>query len=236
MSRHVLTYNGVNLIRYGVYVSGEDSWGKPAPNITRIAVPGRSGDLAVFNNRFENVEIPYHLGIVEDFSTNYNALISFLLSDIGYKKLVDSYHPDVYRMALIETGISPQMTRESREGTFDLVFNCKPQIYLDSGDTAVTFTSSGYVENPTQFRAKPLLRVYGTGRLTVSGTTIEISENSNYTDIDCELEDAYRGTENRNRYVTLSSGEFPTISPGRAGITMGSGITKVIVTPRWWRL
>ena len=236
MARHTLTYDGTDLKTYGIYVSGEDSWAKPAPDITRTTVPGRSGDLITFNNRYENVDIVYHLGIVADFNENFSNFIGFLLKSPGYKKLVDSYHPDVYRMAMVESSIAPEMTVRNREGLFDVAFNCKPQTYLISGDTATTFTSSGTITNPTPFKAKPLLRVYGTGSLSVGGRTISISTNSSYTDIDCDLQDAFRGSTNCNGNITLQSGDFPELSAGSNTITLGSGITRVVITPRWWRL
>ena len=57
-----------------------------------------------------------------------------------------------------------------------------------------------------------------------------------YTDIDCDLEDAYKGSANKNGCLQLYSGEFPTLAPGENGITLGTGITKVEITPRWWSL
>ena len=205
MVRHTLTYNGTNLKQFGVYVSGENSWAKSAPEFERVSVPGRNGDLVTYNKRFANVDIEYHLGIVKNFNENFSNLVSFLHADPGYHKLVDSSHPDVYRMALIEQNIDPEMTWGNREGTFDVIFNCKPQVYLTSGDTTTTFTSSGSITNPTSFASKPLLRVYGTGNLTVGGKTININTNNSYIDIDCELEDAFRGSVNCNANISLNS-------------------------------
>lgn len=236
MTRHTLTYNGKNLKDYGVYVSGEAAWEKPAADITRIQVPGRNGDLTIFNGRYENVPIVYRCGIVEDFNTNFSDLTAFLLSSPGYKKLVDSSHPGVYRMALLDSGISPEMTPRNKEGEFELAFTCKPQTYLDSGDTSQTFTSSGTINNPTAFEALPLIRAYGSGTITVGGKQITIANNSSYIDIDCDIQDAYRGTTNCNGNITLNSGEFPTLAAGTNSVAMSSGITRIVITPRWWRL
>ena len=52
--------------------------------------------------------------------------------------------------------------------------------------------------------------------------------------IDCESGYAYSGANNYNRYVSVSSIDFPTLAPGSNNITLGTGITKVIITPRWW--
>ena len=43
--RHEFIYNGMNSRDYGLRVSGEDTWTRPQPDITRIPIPGRNGDL-----------------------------------------------------------------------------------------------------------------------------------------------------------------------------------------------
>ena len=60
------------------------------------------------------------------------------------------------------------------ENTFNLYgrttieFNCKPQRFLNIGDTAQTIsTSGGTITNPTAFNAKPLITVYGSGAATL---------------------------------------------------------------------
>lgn len=236
MNRHTLIYGGRNLKDFNLYVSGGGAWAKPAPDIVRTQVPGRSGDLTTFNNRYENVDITYTCGIVRNFDTNFSNLIAYLLSTTGYRKLEDSSHPGVYRMALIETGVTPSMSPNLKSGEFDIVFNCKPQTYLTSGDTQQTFTSSGTINNPTLFKSKPLLRVYGNGTFTVAGKSITITSNSGYTDIDCDIQDAFYGATNRNGNITLNSGGFPEFATGNNTVSLGSGISKIIVTPRWWRL
>ena len=155
LDRHGLIYNGIDLRGFGVYVSGEGSWTKPAPEFERVSVPGRSGDLITYNRRYSNVDIVYRLGIVRDFNANYGDLIDALLSDPGYHRLEDTSHPGEYRMAMIEAGIDPSMTPWNRAGEFDVIFDCKPQIYLTSGELPVSLTSSGTIFNPTLFEYRP---------------------------------------------------------------------------------
>lgn len=237
MAKRTLTYNGTNLTTaYGAYISGESTWEKAEPTLEFTSVPGRSGDLITFDNRYENVTIPYHMGIVKNFGINFPNLVAFLYKEPGYHKLVDSGHPGVYRMGAVASGISPEIYAKGTKAMFDVEFNCKPQVYLDEGDTAVEFTSSGTITNPTLFKSKPIVRVWGSGTVTVGGVSITIESNSSWIDIDSEIEDAYRNASNMNGYITLNSGSFPQLSPGSSSVTLGSGITRVRITPRWWRL
>ena len=108
--------------------------------------------------------------------------------------------------------------------------------FLKSGEDPVEYTTTGGITNETRFEARPLIRVYGTGALGIGTETVTITENPGYIDIDCEMMDAFYGAVNCNSYITLSSGKFPVLAPGYNGIEPGAGITKVIITPRWWIL
>ena len=233
---HIFLYNGRSSSGFGLVLSGEDTWKKPLPDFERRQIPGRNGDLILSNKRYNNVDITYHVGIKRDFDGNFSSLMNFLLKEPGYHRLEDSYHKEYYRMAVLDKEVSPELSALNHSGSFDLAFSCKPQQYLKSGERKQILTESGTIYNPTAFEARPLIRVYGSGVLLVGGETVTVSNNDQYIDIDCEMEDAYQGTLNMNQYVELGSGEFPVLSPGNTSITFGSGITRTEIIPRWWCL
>ena len=101
------------------------------------------------------------------------------------------------------------------------------------GEITLTYGVHPYY-NPTPFESKPLIKVTGTGTLTVNGVQIAISATP--TTIDCELMEAYNGTTSRNSDIVLTPNKFPVLKPGNNTITLGSGITKLEITPRWWRI
>lgn len=93
--------------------------------------------------------------------------------------------------------------------------------------------SSGTVLfNPTRFDALPLIICSGNGTITMNGTTMTVSGNSGQIYIDCELQDAYLGTTNKNSKITST---FPKLAPGQNTITY-SGLTGVQIRPRWWTI
>lgn len=158
--KRILTYNGIDLSTFGAHVSGEGVWAKPAPEYERISVPGRSGDVLLYNGRYSNVDIKYRFGITKNFDTNYTNLIAALLGSPGYHKLVDSKHPGVYRMAAIDKGIEPTMLPQLSAGEFEVTFNCKPQVYFESGDEKFTLYENGEypvarIENNTACDSHP---------------------------------------------------------------------------------
>ena len=121
-------------------------------------------------------------------------------------------------------------------GRFEIEFSAKPQQWLKIGEIVQTLSQSGRIFNPTPFASKPFIRVYGTGALGIGDQIVNIAQADQYTDIDFELEEAYKGSVNCNANVELSGSDFPSIPSGAVNISLGSGITKVEITPRWWTI
>lgn len=231
------TYCGQNSAGFGILIDDAGTtFDAPDRDYSKEEIPGRNGDLTIDNGRWKNADVTYSCGIGVDFDNNFSAFRSFLASCTGYGRLEDSYHPDEFRLARVKEGIRPDVFMNGKAGTFDVVFDCKPQRFLKTGETDVAFTSSGSIVNPTRYDARPMLRVYGTGSFTVGGTTMVITSANSYTDIDCDIEDCFKGATNCNGNVQLSSGGFPVLKPGNNGVTFLGSITRIIITPRWWSL
>lgn len=233
--RNYFTFNGQDSRNFGVYISGAGTFSAPQRAYNMIDVPGRNGALVGSERRLLNGTLTYPAFVYSNFKTNVAALRSFLLSQVGYQRLVDTYHPDEFRMAVYEGPFEPDVVPKNNAGRFDLTFNVKPQRFLLSGETVTTLTASGSITNPTDFPSQPLFRVYGNGILGIGSQSITIAGVvDDYIDIDCEMMDAYFGAANRNDKITLTDYNFPTLAPGANGISLGTGITKVEITPRWW--
>ena len=230
-----LTFGKINTKNFNAFVSGESTFVTAERDIEVIPIPGRNGTLSVDNGCFHNVSIVYPCFIVDSFRANYDALRAAFLSESGYNKLIDTYDPDHYRRARYTAAIDPEMTQLNRHGKFDLAFDCDPRRFLVSGDKVVTFSANGSIKNPTLYNALPFIRAYGTGYFEISGVRVTITSASIYTDIDCELQEAYKGSTNCNGNITLDNGEFPKLIPGINQVTI-SGISRIELTSRWWTI
>lgn len=234
--RNYFIFDGQDSRNYGVYISGHGTFDSPVREINQISVPGRNGDLIGRGSRLQNKDLTYPAFIYSDFKNKIASLRSMLLSRPGYCRLSDTYHTDEFRMAVFRGALTVETTERNDAGQFDIVFLCKPQRFLTSGETVQTFTSNGTITNPTLFNAQPLIRVYGTGTLTIGNGTIAISAADEYTDIDTEMMRAYKGATPRDSYVTTSGIDYPVLTPGSNTVSKTSGISKVEITPRWWRV
>lgn len=234
--RNTFTFGGLTSSTYGVYISGSGTYDSPERDYTIESIPGRNGDLVLDNHRFLNIELKYPAFIYKDFKTNLESLRSALSSKIGYQKLSDTYHPGEYRLGYFTNGITVKPTKNLYAGEFDLVFNCKPQRFLDSADTKTTLTTNGSISNPTLFESKPLITVTGYGTLTIGTQAITIEDQFASVTIDSEIGDCYSGSDNANMYVAFGNNKLPVLAPGTNSITMTGAITKVEITPRWFVL
>ncbi len=230
------TFAGKNCLDFKTYIGGQGTYSAPARVYSSYEIPGRNGELLVDEKRYENIDLSYPAFIFEDMQTNIVGLRNYLLSLKGYQRLEDTYHPDEYRMAVYKEGLSVGVDQRHEFSSFEIVFNCKPQRFLKSGERIITLTSNGSITNPTLFESKPLIRVYGTGTLGIGSQSVTISQADGYTDIDCEMMDCYKGTASKNEYVTFTDYNFPVLQPGVTNFSLGTGITQVDITPRWWIL
>lgn len=232
-------FGGASSRDYGILIDSVSGiWDTPERDSEQIEIPGRNGDLTVDNGRWKNVPGTYTCGIGVDFEKNFERFRAMITAHRGYARLEDSWHPDEFRMAKLVGSIALELIKNGAAATFDVNFTVMPQRYLNSGEKARTFTSSGKITNPTAQEAKPLLRVYGTGTFSIGSTSMQITAANTYTDIDCDICECYRDTmaDNRNASVKLLSGGFPVLHEGDNGITLGSGISRIIITPRWWKI
>ena len=144
------TFGDVNSEDYGVYISGDSVYDSPARSVDLVQVPGRNGALALDNGYYENIEVTYPAGSFgtsqEEWREKMLGIRNALAAQRGYQKLIDTYHPEHYRLGMFFAGISASPVQYNRAGQFPIRFNCKPQRFLISGDEAVEFTAEGQEE------------------------------------------------------------------------------------------
>lgn len=137
--RKSLNFGGINSADYGVWITGSGTFSSPERDVEYVSVPGRNGDLIIDNNRWNNIEVTYPANIPNGFDAKIQAFRAAMGRKRGYQRLEDDYHLDEYRMASFTLGIQPETIPLNRGGEFDLVFNCKPQRFLKSGDIPLQF-------------------------------------------------------------------------------------------------
>lgn len=221
---------------FGIVCSGSSTFAAPERDVTVVDIPGRNGTLTIDNGRYKNITITYPAAVPREFSARAAAIRAWLLGPTGYRRLEDEYQPDGYRLARFAGPLEFDAGFLNRSASMNLAFDCMPQRWLKSGEYAQPIANGQTLYNPTGFEALPLIEVELTGEaaLQVGGITVQFAGYTGPLVLDCDLQDAYAGTSNLNRYVTAA--QFPVLPAGKTEISWSGGISGVRLTPNWWTL
>lgn len=174
------SFDGVTSASFGVHLTGTGVFNAPTRAVEMVNIPARNGAFPQDMGYFENIEVTYTASIVADNETDFADAVSdlrnWLCSRKGYCRLEDDYNPDEYRMAVYKSGLEVEPFR-LEQGEFEIVFDCKPQRFLKTGETAIDIMGGAIPTNPTQFDAKPLLQVKGYGGIYIGSKKIEIANS-----------------------------------------------------------
>lgn len=160
------TLDGHSSSEWNIGLSGSGTYGAPARRGESISVPGRNGALWVDDGSFENTIVTYPCWMCEDFDTEFDDFRAFLAAHGDkYYRLTDGYHTDEYRMARWLGPLDPDVSTQNKSGRFNVEFDCQPQRFLTSGETASNIPTDGSMltlTNPTLFPALPIIEFDGT--------------------------------------------------------------------------
>lgn len=236
-----LEFNGQKSTDLGLTVERIPNSNRPARKYDRYSVPGRNGDIFVFQDAWENIEQSYEIcwkGTPVD--TGYN-IAEWLFGSSGYQMLTDSYDPLHYRNAVFLGPYDVENTL-MRYGRATITFDCDPRRFLNSGLTWIDVPSNTdtAITNPTPFPAKPVLDVDNSTicnifNLHADGEleTMTISKVGHFI-VDCGKESIVDG--NGDPAFDSMWGTFPTFPPGVNTIRFGSMGGTYKVQPNWWTL
>ena len=177
-----IIFGGVDSSDYGIYISGEGTYNAPERDVELVNVPGRNGAIALDQGRYNNIKVTYPAMVLEADQEHFRERLSefrnAILSQKGYQRLEDSYHPDEFRMGVYHDGLEvSDILTLARGGNFELIFDCKPQRWMSDGDIPVPVSSGDVLQNPTVFDSSPLLEVEGYGTVSFNGYDIELDNS-----------------------------------------------------------
>lgn len=230
------TFGGISSNDFSVLLLADDMTGTQY-EYTTVSVAGRTGDLHRGNRRYKNKNRELVIFAGSSAESRIESLNAALLAVTDYARLQSTIHPDWYTLGQYNGDIKPKKGVGYSVGRVALSFDCKPQKYLVTGDTAISVADEGTITNPTLYPSKPLLYVTGVGTLSIGRYTIDVLESVTDMVIDCEMESAYSSTDGTsyNSKIRAYENEFMQIDSGEQTIGLASGMTMSIV-PRWWTL
>lgn len=236
----MIIWAGTSSDDVGMIVEHYPSVQFPEKNIEVQNVPGRNGDIVLFNGSYSNYEQSYSVFLdsknIGGLESVIPKIANWLLGNDSYQRLEDSYFPAFYRMAYYTGGTEfISILNEYGQGT--LTFNCAPERYYKYGETPIQCELHQYLTNPSSFPAKPFIFINGTGSdgtLFFDEKPFQIKAVPAYLAIDAKLHTAYTGNGSYN-YNIVGDYEDLTLGP-ETRISWYGGISSVQITPRWWTI
>lgn len=213
---------------------------KPTRKTNLIPVPGRSGDVVVDENSYENGMVEF-VGFVRSNSKSEKKInkeaLSFAFDTGTYQKFVPYWDDDYEYEAIVVDGPSFQGNRNYGQAEpYTVALSYKP-FKLLRNVPRVQVTSGGTLNNPLKYNSLPYVKITGSGDVTlkVNGDSFVLKNIVGFIELDSEIQECFKLNAGvlTNENSKMFSLDFPVFKPGNNAITWTGNATKVEVEPRW---
>lgn len=228
-------WNGVDCRTYGIHVSEQPPITFPAERSTTTNVPGRPGSLTTLDGEDVYDDL---LLTASCFITSLDRIyeISRWLKGSGTVTFANRLGGH-YKARIVNQIPFEKILRGNPHCSFAVNFRCFPFWYLDGVENISLYTSTQVIQNPGSVYSEPVIKVFGSGNITLMVGTqiIELQDVDGSITIDSVLKEAYKesalGTSTlQNEKMT---GEFPILRSGANAISWSGNVNLVVITPNW---
>lgn len=228
------TFGGLEASAHGIKLSSPVSFSAAVPKVQKISIPGKDGYLHINEGAYNA-----RTGIAKCFAVDISANVTTVMADVmaflfatdGYKQLQTSDDLDHYWYARVNNA-GEISARLSILNPFTIEFECKPFRYTNDAETIIDVETGIELDNPTGFKAYPVLYVNstGTGAIQNENGSIEVLNPGNFI-IDCEDWRCTSSTGESLDYL-INSDHFLYLPIGLSTLFISGDLT-VRIAPRW---
>ena len=200
-------YKGVRSSDMGLRIESKDVFSTPKFDAQFQSIPGRNGDLILPTGSYPNAQVTYSVFLPaktqQELADKITAVKAWLCTEQNrYHVLSDSYDTRFYRKAVFAAKLDIE-DELRRIGMFTVSFSCHPFRYSTDGDKTVMVASGRAITNPYAFESKPIIRVVGSGKGTLtiqsasSNASWQFDSIDEYVELDSEQMNCYKGTDRK---------------------------------------
>lgn len=237
MGESYFIFNGKKSTDFGLLIDPDFQLIGPEKDIERFEVPGVDGDTVVSNERFKGVTRSIHCYVEQQSGKSLAELASeisnWLNSATGWQILELSDSPNfIYRVLHIEEfQISKTVLNYSRA---IITFRWKPYKFYKSGLNEITLTNGQQLNNIGKRPSKPLIKLTGSGNMTLTygGKTIQFQSIQDGIIIDVLADTVVSLNGLRPEWNKVYTYPFPKIPVGQTTLSW-TGALSVSIIPRW---
>ena len=215
----------------GLWLSQYPDRVRAADRLTKVAVPGRAGRLTISEG--PNIYEPISLYVRVQCKTDIDLeRLNDWLSGEGI--LVFGYEPNRCYKARIEDEVAfAKHSNDLLEGS--IRFECEPFKRLYPPEPKITLTAAGTVMNKGTVRAFPVIKITGSGdiTLTCNSDTVTITDVDTSVTLDSGARIAL--DKDGENFLEKTSGMFPKLERGENSISWTGTVTSVEIqrNQRW---
>lgn len=230
------TFNGKKNTEFGLKVAEGKKITTSSPDVERVAVAGRDGELLISNNRLNSAELSFPVNFVKEKGLIATEVykISEWLNVAGYKDLTISYDQDfIYRAAYLETFSIEETMRQFGKTTINFV--CYPVKFYKQGRVKQSLMNGATVNGLGNVNAKPIITLRGSGdcTLTINGRKTKLRSVQNSIVLDMQANQVYSGNLPAwDKVVRSPEFQMPYLDYGRNLISWDGSFTAEMI-PCW---
>ena len=159
------TWNGVNCLQYGFYVTELPPHTIPSERVAHTNVPGRAGSLTTLEGDYVYDDIVLSCTCVISDPSKIPAIAGWLQ---GSGTVTFANRQGGFYYARITNQIEfEKILRGNPHRSFAVTFRCHP-FWYESDTANITITASGSTfNNPGTVNAEPIITVYGNGEISL---------------------------------------------------------------------
>lgn len=212
-------WNGVTFNSKGIVIEETPVMPKAKRNFTQYTIPGKNGFTSIDNKTYE--AIPFTLKCHYKEGTGNREEIAAWLDGYGTLQIDGEKEYTGY----ISNSIPFEKVINFKK--FPVQFMLQP-IAKALNKTTINMTSSGSFSSDTYTDAYPIIKVTGTGNITIglNGTQFTIYNASGEYILDCEAKVITKNGFNESANM---SGDFPHVVKGSNALTVTGTITALSI-------
>lgn len=226
MKERYFIFNGINSLEKKIILKEHPIITSPQLRDDGIVIDGRSGKLHYDQEIYDSFVRTLECTII-DHSIDIRSISSWLK---GFGKIIFSNELDKFYKVNIVNQIDFTNIAD-RIHEFPLTLEFEPFAY-EITETLIELTNeSGFEIRNSNTSIYPKIKVFGSGdvSLNINNQSIIIYNIEDYIELDCELELAYKDTENKNQSIY---GEYLKLIPGKNEISYTGKVDKIEITYR----
>ncbi|NOW02481.1 phage tail protein [Clostridium beijerinckii] len=206
----------------------------PSCNIIYETISIDGGENLTKIKGFEDISLSFdfwYKANEDEYLMKKSIIDNWLLSSISKELFYSLDEFKTYKVKQVK--ISETKTTSNIVRHFTATFICNGLKYMTSGLKSKTITTSGTIlNNFGTYEAKPILKIYGSGSITlnINNTSFTVKNVVDYVIIDSEIKECYKDNINFGKNMT---GDWPVFSIGQNTISWSGSVSKIEVTPYW---